>query len=112
MSGIASAAPTTPGSVATLQSCSREVSRAIDTRSSESANTRAGTRMPARPAAGISQTNSSTCWISDVENDACSEAIGLLAELETMVGDSLHELGRSTRPSADDGPQGPVREGQ
>jgi len=54
-SGIASAASTIPGSVATFSSCSSERSRSIAASSSRSANTLAGTRMSARAVTGISQ---------------------------------------------------------
>src|SRR5262245_58319688 len=91
MSGIASAAPTIPGSVATFFSCSREPSREIASTSSASANTRAGTRMSVRAEAGISQSVSSTRCSSDIENDACPPATARLLELEPMVGDGLHE---------------------
>src|ERR671937_38678 len=102
MSGIASAAPTMPGSVATFCSCSSELSREIASSSSASAKTRAGTRMSARADAGISHSVSSTRRSSDIENDACSEATALLLELEPMVGDGLHER-RRLAPDAVDG---------
>src|SRR5216117_2357442 len=93
MSGIASAAPTIPGSVATFWSCSSEVSRAIDSSSSRSAKILAGTRMSGRAEAGISQSVSSIWCSSDVENDARVPAIVRLSQLEVMVGDGLHDRG-------------------
>src|SRR5438477_7748982 len=105
MSGIASAASTMPGSVATFWSCSSDVSRAIASSSSASANTRAGTRMSARRSAGISQTTSSIRRRSDVENDPRSPDTLLLAQLEAMVGDRLHQRRRSAGPATDDGAQ-------
>src|SRR5437867_12709459 len=110
MSGMASAASTTPGRVATFWSCSRDVSFAIASSNSLSANTRAGTRMSSRWAAAISQTTSPTRRRSDVENDPGSEAIGLLAELETMVGDGFHQRHRPPAAAAHDGPQRLVAE--
>ena len=55
MSGIASAASTIPGSMATFCSCSSDRSPRIASSSTSSANTRAGTRMPGHADAGISQ---------------------------------------------------------
>src|SRR2546423_1112486 len=101
MSGIASAAPTMPGSVATFWSCSSELSCEIASISSASAKIRAGTRMSARAEAGISHSVSSTRCSSDIENDACPEATALLLELEPMVGHGLHERRRLARDAVD-----------
>jgi hypothetical protein len=69
MSGIAIAASTMPGSVATFCSCSSERSARIAERISSSANTRAGTRMSSRVSAGSSYSVLSIRRGSDVEDD-------------------------------------------
>ena len=60
MSGIASAALTTPGSVAPLAICSREASLWIAVISASSATTSAGTRIPGRASGGMRQRNGPT----------------------------------------------------
>src|SRR5919201_1983109 len=112
MSGIASAAPTMPGSVATFCSCSSELSREIASSSSASAKTRAGTRMSPRADAEISQSVSSTRRSSDIENDACSPATAFLLELEPMVGHGLHQRRRLGRDAVDGGRQARVADRQ
>src|SRR5919204_6346180 len=94
MSGIASAASTTPGSVATFSSCSSEESPAIASSSSWSAKTRAGTRMSERASAGISQSVSSIRRSSDIEGHASVPDTVALRELEPMVRSRLDERGR------------------
>src|SRR5919109_904393 len=95
MSGIASAASTTPGSVATFWSCSSDWSRSIACRSSLSAKTRAGTRMSGRVAAGISQSVSSIRVSSDIEYEFRTEAGARRGELETVVRHRLDEVSRA-----------------
>src|SRR5215211_3383508 len=104
MSGIASAAPTTPGKVATFWSCSSERSPWIASSSSGSANTRAGTSMSPRSLAGISQSVSSILRRrpSDVEDDPRAPAITVLPHLKPMVGHRLDEV-RWGRQAAADG---------
>src|SRR6266508_2599604 len=94
MSGIANAASTMPGRVATFWSCSRERSVRIASRSSSSANTRAGTRMSARAPAGISQSASSIRrrLPSDVKDDPRAPPIAFLPHVEPMVGHRLDEV--------------------
>src|SRR5215210_824784 len=104
MSGIARAASTIPGRVATFWSCSSELSVLIASSSSSSAKTRAGTRMSARACFGISQSVSSMRRRSDIEDDARAPPPVLLAELEAMVGDGFHERRRLAAPAGDDGP--------
>src|ERR671931_179422 len=99
MSGIANAASTIPGSVATFCSCSSDLSAAIASSSSWSANTRAGTRIA--PAAGISQSVSSTCRSSDIEHHLRVPPVAGRLELETMVGDRLHQWPRRAEVSPD-----------
>src|SRR5579884_384883 len=93
-SGIASAASTTPGSVATFCTCSSEPSRAIASKSCSSANTRAGTRMSGRDSAGISQVVSSSRIASDIQHHARAPpgAVGL--EQRPVQGDGLDEMRR------------------
>src|SRR5919198_4652496 len=105
MSGIASAASTTPGSVATSCSCSSERSLAIASSSSASANTRAGTRMSGRASAGISHRNSSICLSSDIEHHPSLPASVGSLEAEPVIGDSLDEVGRMTLPALHRRPQ-------
>src|SRR5581483_10417011 len=97
MSGIASAASTIPGSVATFSSCSSEPSSASLATSSGSAKTRAGTRMSGLVAAGISHSVSSRRTSSDVEDDAPMPDPSFVPEFEVTESDRLHEL---TRPTA------------
>src|SRR6266545_4030690 len=91
MSGIAIAASTMPGSVATFWSCSSERSRRIAARISSSAKIRAGTRMSARASAGISYRVSSIRRGSDIEHHARLPRAVPFAELEPMIGRSLHD---------------------
>src|ERR1044072_9458435 len=98
MSGMASAASTIPGSVATLRSCSSDLSAAIAARISSSAKTRAGTRIS--PSAGISQSVSSSRRRSDNEPRLRAPALAGRLELEAMVGDRLHERPRLGDPAA------------
>src|ERR671937_2833943 len=91
MSGIASAASTMPGSVATFCSCSSERSRRIASRISSSANTRAGTRMSARASAGISYSVSSMRRGSYIEDHARLPASVRPLELKVMVRRGLHD---------------------
>src|SRR5215211_3967410 len=128
MSGIASAASTTPGSVATFWSCSSERSERIASSSSGSANTRAGTRISARSLAGISQSVSSTwriciplcvsvgkaraglesvaasypLWAGlDVKHDPRAPSLVLLRHLESMVCHRLDQMRWSGESAAD-----------
>src|SRR6266498_4495770 len=93
MSGIAIAASTMPGRVATFCSCSSERSRRIAARSSSSAKIRAGTRMSARASAGISYRVSSIRRGSllDIEHDARLPRAVPLPKLELVVGRGLHD---------------------
>src|SRR5919197_3499059 len=91
MSGIASAASTIPGSVATFCSCSSERSRTIAARISSSAKTRAGTRMSGRASAGISYSVSSIRRGSDVEDHPRFPLLADLAEVEIVVGRRLDD---------------------
>src|SRR5919202_2267768 len=110
MSGIASAAPTIPGSVATFWSCSSERSSTIASSSSGSANTLAGTRMSGRASAGISQVVSSTRRRSDIQHDACPPGSLFMREREPVVGDRLHERPRLAGPPAHGRPKACVAE--
>src|SRR5919198_920435 len=104
MSGIAIAASTMPGSVATLWSCSSERSVRIAWSSSSSANTRAGTRMSSRALAGISHRVSSIrTGRSDIEHHVPAPAVGITVQLEIVVGDRLDEVARLGRAPDDDG---------
>src|SRR5438045_4104807 len=91
MSGIAIAASTMPGSVATFCSCSSERSARIAKRISSSAKTRAGTRMSARASAGISYSASSIQRGSDIEDDARSPDAVVAFESQPVVGRRLHD---------------------
>src|SRR4051812_45823105 len=102
MSGIAIAASTIPGSVATFCSCSRERSVMIAASRSASANTRAGTRMSSRAEAGISQSVSSIRTGSDIEHDVPAPAVAVPVQLEVVVGDRLDEVPRLARAADDD----------
>src|SRR5262245_3279021 len=104
MSGIASAASTIPGSVATLRSWSSDLSAAIASRICSSANTRAGTRIS--PSAGISQSVSSTFRSSDIEHHLRAPSFAGRLELEAMVGDGLHQRSRLGHASPHDRVQG------
>src|SRR5665213_1568109 len=83
-----------PGRVATFCSCSSARSAMIASSSSRSAKTRAGTRMSARDAAGISQSVSSSCTSSDVEDDAAVPDTSFVVEPEPVERDALHEWAR------------------
>src|SRR3954454_13456295 len=102
MSGIASAASTIPGSVATFWSCSSERSVRIAASSSSSAKTRAGTRMSSRASAGISQSVSSIRIGSDIEHDVPAPAVAVTVQREVVVGDRLDEVARLARAPDDD----------
>src|SRR5919199_1178601 len=84
MSGIAYAASTIPGSVATFWSCSSEWSVRIAASSSSSANTRAGTRMSGRASAGISNSVSSILRGSDIEHHGCTPPSRALLERQAV----------------------------
>src|SRR4051795_8003232 len=103
MSGIAIAASTIPGSVATFCSCSSDRSVRMAASRSASANTRAGTRMSSRAAAGISQSVSSTRTGSDIEHDVPAPAAAVAVQLEDVVGDRLDEVARLASAADDDG---------
>src|SRR3954468_11391943 len=103
MSGIAIAASTMPGSVATFCSCSSDLSVRIAASSSASANTRAGTRMSSRASAGISHSVSSIRTGSDIEHDVPAPAVAVTVELEVVVGDRLDEVARLASAADDDG---------
>src|SRR5215208_2352079 len=103
MSGIASAASTMPGRVATFWSCSSELSVLIASSSSWSANTRAGTRMSARACFGISHSVSSIRRSSDIEDDARAPPPVFLTEFEAMVGDGFDERRRLPASAGDHG---------
>src|SRR4051794_25103074 len=100
MSGIASAASTIPGRVATFWSCSSERSVRIASSSSWSANTRAGTRMSSRALAGISHRVSSMRSgagagpRSDIEHDVPAPAVAVTPKLEVVVRHGLDEVAR------------------
>src|ERR671934_250466 len=102
MSGIAIAASTIPGSVATFWSCSSDRSARSAARSSSSANTRAGTRMSARAVAGISYSVSSMGRGSDIEHDARLPHGTLLRESQPMIGRRLHERLDLAAPADED----------
>src|SRR3954470_531859 len=105
MSGIAIAASTMPGSVATFCSCSSERSVRIASSRSASANTRAGTRMSSRASAGISQSVSSTRvgrGPSDIEDDVPAPAVAVTPKLEVVVRDGLDEVARLVQAADDD----------
>src|SRR5947209_384713 len=103
MSGMASAASTTPGSVATFASCSSEWSRSMASRSSASAKTRAGTRIPGRELAGISNSWSSSrrAASSDIEHHVGNVPVTAACELELVVGHGLDQ-GRRVSDHAGD----------
>src|SRR3954469_25148459 len=107
MSGIASAASTIPGSVATFCSCSSERSLAIASSSSASAKTRAGTRMSPRAAAGISQSVSSIRVTSDIEYRPGPIPVLVRRDLEPVVGHRLDEVRRIAAAELDVGAQPP-----
>src|SRR5215471_11253065 len=94
MSGIAIAAPTTPGSVATFSSCSSEWSPPISSRISASAKIRAGTRMSSREELGISHVVSSIRCRSDIENDEPAPDPVLRSEAKTVERHGLDERSR------------------
>src|SRR5437764_2263577 len=103
MSGIASDASTTPGSVATLASCSSERSRSIAASNSSSANNLAGTRIPATAPTGISHSSSSTRITrnSDIEHHACQVPARRPLEDQAVVGDGLDDRRRLPEPAGD-----------
>src|SRR4051794_10763372 len=104
MSGIAIAASTIPGSVATFWSCSSERSVRIAASRSASANTRAGTRMSSRASAGISQSVLSMRRGSDIEHDVRAPAVAVTVQLEVVIGDRLDEVARfAGAPDAEGG---------
>src|SRR3954462_10487830 len=103
MSGIAIAASTIPGSVATFCSCSSDRSVRMAASRSASANTRAGTRICSRAAAGISQSVSSIRTGSDIEHDVPAPALAVAVKLEVVVGHGLDEVARLARVPDDDG---------
>src|SRR5713226_2694233 len=98
---MASAAPTIPGRVATFSSCSSEPSCSIASKSSWSANTRAGTRMSARASAGSSQCVSPICVHSDIEHHPRAPA-GVLRgpQLGAVQGDCLDKRARLSAASS------------
>src|SRR3954469_2019587 len=101
MSGIAIAASTIPGSVATFCSCSSERSVRIAASSSSSANTRAGTRMSGRASAGISQRVSSMRTGSDIEHDVPAPPVAVTVQVEVVIRDRLDEVARLARAAHD-----------
>src|SRR4051794_27158674 len=102
MSGIAIAASTIPGSVATFCSCSSERSVRIAASRSASAKTRAGTRMSSRALAGISHSVSSMRTGSDIEHDVPAPAVAVTVQLEVVVRHGLDEVTRLARAPDDD----------
>src|SRR3954464_6221748 len=94
MSGMAIAASTIPGSVATFWSCSSEWSVRIAGGRSSAAKPRGGTRMSARAPAGISQRVSSIRTGSDIEHDVPAPAVAVTVQLEVVVGHGLDEVAR------------------
>src|SRR5688572_24344913 len=105
MSGIASAASTIPGSVATFWSCSSERSCSIAASSSSSAKTRAGTRMSPRDSAGISQSVSSIRLRSDIEHHLRPPDTAVAGKFKAMVRHCFHEVGGTTAVAGDDCPK-------
>src|SRR4051794_24282065 len=103
MSGIAIAASTIPGSVATFCSCSSDRSVRIAASRSSSANTRAGTRMSSRALAGISHSVSSIRTGSDIEHDVPAPAVAVTVQLEVVVRHRLDEVAGLARAPDDDG---------
>src|SRR5436190_13686164 len=93
MSGIASAASTIPGRVATFWSCSSERSARMASMSSASANTRAGTRMSVLARAGISQSRGPTGRSSDIEHEVGAPPVGVAVEAQLVVGHRLDQMG-------------------
>src|SRR5919199_3152207 len=102
MSGMAYAAPTTPGSVATFCSCSSELSWRIAPSSSSSANTRAGTRMSGRASAGISYVVVSIQRPSNIEHNRCKPTAAALLERQPVVRRRLRDRVERRAPSLDD----------
>src|SRR3954469_711029 len=103
MSGMAIAASTIPGNVATFCSCSSERSVRMAASSSASANTRAGTRMSARADAGISHSVSSMrTGSSDIEHDVPAPPVAVTPQLEVVVGHRLDEVARLAEAAHDD----------
>src|ERR687890_1955393 len=118
MSGIAIAASTMPGRVATFCSCSSERSVRMASSRSASANTRAGTRMSPRALAGISHSVSSIRRgagagpRSDIEHDVPAPAVGVTAKLEVVVGDGLDEVAGLVKPPDDHAAHGVLADDQ
>src|SRR5947199_6853163 len=97
---MASAAPLTPGSVATFWIWSSEWSEAICSIRSRSANTRAGTRMSARASGESSHTTSST-WrkplmvsarSSDIEDHRSPVPLRRGLEGQAVIGGALDQM--------------------
>ena len=88
---MASAASTTPGSVATLASCSSERSCSIAASSSASAKTRAGTRMPGTVPTGISHSSSSMRRASNIEDHAGNVLLAGGLEGQAVIRDGLDQ---------------------
>src|SRR5579885_3329824 len=107
---MASAAPTTPGRVATFSSWASEPSRSIASNSTSSAKTRAGTRMSSRAEAGTSQTTSPIRSALDIEDHPCPPAAGRRLEGEPMPGHGLDEAARRAAVAAHHGAQPAVLE--
>src|ERR1700758_5323964 len=103
MSGIASDASTTPGSVATLASCSSERSCSIAASSSASANTRAGTRMPGTVPIGSSHSSSSMRCASYIEDHAGNVPLIARLEQQPVVGNRLDQRRRLAEHAGDGG---------
>src|SRR4051812_9910174 len=102
MSGIAIAASTIPGNVATFWSCSSDRSVRIAASRSSSAKTRAGTRMSGRAPAGISHSVSSIRTGSDIEHHVAAPAVAVAVQLEVVVRHGLDEVPRLARAPDDD----------
>src|ERR1700751_3901743 len=94
MSGMASDASTTPGSVATLASCSSERSRSIAASNWASANTRAGTRMPGTVPIGSSHSSSSMRRVSYIEDHAGKVPLAAALECQPVIGHCLDQRRR------------------
>src|SRR5687768_16124456 len=129
MSGIAMAAPTIPGRVATSATCSTaRSSTALLNRLSE-AKTRPGTRMPSTYPCGISHRKSSSrrklplvafIWFlaraaSDVEENSCEPSLVVLFDAQLVIGDCLDlyalRVDSCKRPHGDGAPRGVWRNG-
>src|SRR5438876_10595999 len=106
MSGIARAASTIPGNVATFCNRSSEPSRRIACRISSSAKTRAGTRMSGRESAGSSYSVSSILRGSDIEHHARAPGPAGFFEGEVVISGRLHDRLDGRPPSRE--PDGKV----